>query len=96
MDILVKPIVTEKLTSQGERLNCYGFKVDKRANKLQIKKAIETMYGVTVVSVNTAIVGGKGKNRYTKGGFIQGRSASYKKAIIKVGKDDKIDFYSNI
>jgi large subunit ribosomal protein L23 len=96
MDILIKPIVTEKLTSQGERLNSYGFKVDKRANKLQIKKAIETMYGVTVVSVNTAVVGGKSKNRYTKGGFIQGRTGSYKKAIVKVGKEDKIDFYSNI
>jgi len=96
MDILVKPIVTEKLTAQGENLNCYGFKVDRRANKLQIKKAVETMYGVTVVSVNTAVTGGKSKNRYTKGGFIQGRSGSYKKAFVTVAKDDKIDFYSNI
>ncbi len=96
MDVLIKPIVTEKLTSQGETLNCYGFRVDMRANKLQIKKAIEAMYGVTVVSVNTAIAGGKSKNRYTKGGFIQGRTGSYKKAIVKVAKDDKIDFYSNI
>ena len=96
MEVLIKPIVTEKLTSQGESHNCYGFRVDKRANKVQIKKDVETMYGVTVVAVNTAIVGGKGKNRYTKGGFIQGRSGSYKKAIIKVAKNDKIDFYSNI
>ncbi len=96
MDILIKPIVTEKLTAQGEKLNSYGFKVDKRANKLQIKSAIEAMYGVSVESVNTIIVGGKSKNRYTKGGFIQGRSGSYKKAIVTVAKDDKIDFYSNI
>ena len=96
MDILIKPIVTEKLTAQGEKLNCYGFKVDKRANKLEIKKAVETKYGVTVESVNTVIVGGKSKSRYTKAGFIKGRSNSYKKAIVTVAKDDKIDFYSNI
>jgi large subunit ribosomal protein L23 len=96
MDILVKPIVTEKLTAQGEKLNRYGFKVDKRANKLQIRKAVESRYGVTVDSVNTVIVGGKSKSRYTKAGFIQGRTNSYKKAIVTVGKDDKIDFYSNI
>jgi len=96
MDILVKPIVTEKLTAQGEKLNCYGFKVDKRANKLQIRKAVESKYGVTVESVNTVIVGGKSKSRYTKAGFIQGRTNSYKKAIVTVAKDDKIDFYSNI
>jgi large subunit ribosomal protein L23 len=96
MDILVKPIVTEKLTAQGEKLNCYGFKVDKRANKLEIKKAVESKYGVTVESVNTVIVGGKSKSRYTKAGFIKGRTNSYKKAIVTVAKDDKIDFYSNI
>ncbi len=96
MEILVKPLVTEKLTAQGEKLNRYGFKVDKKANKLQIKKAIEAMYGVTVESVNTVVVGGKKKNRYTKGGFIQGRTSTYKKAIVTVAKDDKIDFYSNI
>ena len=96
MDILVKPIVTEKLTAQGEKLNCYGFKVDKRANKLQIKKAVESKYGVTVDSVNTVIVGGKSKSRYTKAGFIKGRTNSYKKAIVTIAKDDKIDFYSNI
>ena len=96
MDILVKPIVTEKLTAQGEKLNRFGFKVDKRANKLQIKKAVESKYGVTVESVNTVIVGGKSKSRYTKAGYIQGRTNSYKKAIVTVAKDDKIDFYSNI
>ena len=96
MDILIKPIVTEKITAQTEKLNVYGFKVAKKANKLQIKSAVEAMYGVTVESVNTIIVGGKSKNRYTKGGFIQGRSGSYKKAIVTVAENDKIDFYSNI
>lgn len=96
MDILIRPIVTEKLTMQSEKLNCYGFEVDKRANKLQIKKAVEAMYGVTVESVNTLLVGGKSKSRYTKSGFKKGRTKSIKKAIITLTKDDKIDFYSNI
>jgi len=96
MDILVKPIVTEKLTAQGEKLNRYGFEVAKNANKVQIKKAVEAMYGVTVESVNTVIVGGKSKNRYTKAGFIKGRTNTYKKAIVTVANEDKIDFYSNI
>jgi large subunit ribosomal protein L23 len=96
MDILVKPIVTEKLTAQVDKLNTYGFEVMKSANKVQIKKAVEAMYGVTVESVNTIIVGGKSKNRYTKAGFIKGRTNTFKKAIVTVAKDDKIDFYSNI
>ncbi len=96
MDILIRPIVTEKLTTQGEKLNCYGFEVDKRANKLQIKNAVEAMYGVTVESVNTLLVRGKSKSRFTKKGFIKGRTTSIKKAVITLAKDDKIDFYSNI
>ena len=96
MDILIKPIVTEKVTAQTEKLNTYGFKVAKSANKVQIKGAVEAMYGVSVESVNTIIVGGKKKSRHTKGGFIQGRSSTYKKAIVTVAKDEKIDFYSNI
>jgi large subunit ribosomal protein L23 len=96
MDILVRPIVTEKLTAQGDKLNSYGFEVAKNANKIQIKKAVESMYGVTVKSVNTMIINGKSKNRYTKSGFIQGRTGSIKKAIITVANGEKIDFYSNI
>jgi len=96
MDILIKPLVTEKMTGQAEPLNRYGFMVDKRANKLQIKKAIEEMYGVKVDTVNTVIVGGKRKSRYTKSGFIAGKTNSYKKALVTVAKDEKIDFYSNI
>jgi large subunit ribosomal protein L23 len=96
MDILVKPIVTEKMTSQGEKLNRYGFVVSKDSNKIQIKQAIESMYGVTVENVNTVIVGAKKKSRATKAGVIIGRVSAYKKAIVTVAKDDKIDFYSNI
>lgn len=96
MDILKKPIITEKMTAQGEKLNRYGFIVDKKANKLQIRKAVEDMYDVTVASVNTIIYGGKEKSRYTKTGMITGKTSSFKKAIITLAEGDTIDFYSNI
>lgn len=96
MEILLRPIVTEKMTSQGEALNRYGFIVDKKANKLQIKKAVEEMYGVTVDTVNTLLTAGKVKARFTKQGLIKGRKAAEKKAIITLKEGDKIDFYSNI
>jgi large subunit ribosomal protein L23 len=96
MEILQKPIITEKMTNMGEKLNRYGFMVDKRANKLQIKKAIEEMYGVTVETVNTMRYGGKNKSRYTKTGFISGKTNSFKKAIVSLAEGETIDFYSNI
>lgn len=96
MEILLKPIVTEKMTSQGERYNRYGFVVAKSANKLQIKKAIEGLYDVTVHSVNTMRYGGKIKTRNTKSGLLSGRTASRKKAVVTLAEGNKIDFYSNI
>lgn len=70
MDILIKPILTEKMTAQGEKLNRYGFIVDPRANKLQIKSAVEAMYNVVVMDVNTINYMGKLKSRYTKHGLL--------------------------
>ena len=96
MSILLRPIVTEKMTSQGEDMNRYGFIVDKRANKVQIKKAVEELYDVSVASVNTMRYGGKNKMRYTRTGIISGKTKSYKKAIITLIEGDTIDFYSNI
>ncbi|MCX6258789.1 MAG: 50S ribosomal protein L23 [Bacteroidia bacterium] len=96
MEILIKPIITEKMTLQGEKLNRYGFIVDKRANKIQIRKAIHDMYGVTVESVNTIMSGGKAKSRNTRTGSVTGRTNLVKKAIVTLAKDEKIDFYSNI
>ena len=96
MDILLKPIVTEKMTDQGETLGRYGFVVDKKANKIQIKKAIEEMYGVNVVAVNTITYSGKNKSRYTRTGIISGTTKSYKKAIVTLAEGETIDFYSNI
>ena len=96
MGIIIKPIVTEKLTDQGEKLNRYGFIVDRKANKLQIKSAIEQMYNVTVADVNTVNYHGKRKSRYTKSGLLRGRMNHFKKAYITLEGDDKIDFYANI
>jgi large subunit ribosomal protein L23 len=96
MDILIKPLVTEKMNEQSERFNRYGFVVVKSATKPQIKKAIEGMYNVTVDSVNTMVYGGKVKSRYTKSGVISGKTTAYKKAIVTLAEGDSIDFYSNI
>jgi large subunit ribosomal protein L23 len=96
MNILLKPIVTEKMTSQGDKFNRYGFLVDRNANKLQIKKAVEELYSVTVDSVNTMRYGGKVKTRNTKSGLLVGRTAATKKAVVTLAEGNKIDFYSNI
>jgi len=96
MNILLKPIVTEKMTSQGDKFNRYGFIVAKNANKLQIKKAVEELYGVTVSDVNTMRYGGKIKSRNTKSGLLIGKTAATKKAVITLAEGNKIDFYSNI
>ncbi len=96
MDILIRPIVTEKMERLTSKVNQYGFIVDKKANKLQIKRAIEDLYGVTVDSVNTIRYAGKLKSRYTKAGFLSGRTNSFKKALVTLKNGEKIDFYSNI
>ncbi len=96
MDILIKPIITEKMTSQAEKLNCYGFVVDKRANKLEIKGAIEAMYGVKVDSVNTQQYVGKVKTRNTTRGVAVGRVNRNKKAIVTLKTGEVIDFYASI
>ena len=96
MEILIKPILTEKMTAQGEKLNRYGFIVDPRANKYQIRAAIEQMYDVVVTEINTIKYMGKAKSRYTKAGLAKGRTNNYKKAIVVLKEGDKIDFYSNI
>ena len=96
MGIIIKPLVTERMTIQGEKLNRYGFIVDREANKLEIKAAVEQMYNVTVAEVNTMNYHGKRKSRYTKAGMLKGRTNHYKKAIVTVAGEDKIDFYANI
>ncbi len=96
MDILVKPIVTEKMTSLGERYGRYGFIVRRSATKQQIRQAVESLYNVSVETVNTMVYAGKRKSRFTKAGVIAGKTTSYKKAIVTLAKGESIDFYSNI
>jgi large subunit ribosomal protein L23 len=95
MGILIKPLVTEKVSDLNEK-GKYGFIVANHANKVDIKKAVEKMYGVTVEDVNTMIYPGKRKTRYTKKQILTGRTKSFKKAIVTVAEGEVIDFYSGI
>lgn len=96
MEVLVKPLITEKMTDLSEKKGQYGFVVNRKANKLEVKQVIEKMYGVTVESVNTMIIPGKKRSRNTKTKFIVGRTSAVKKAIVTLAEGDTIDFYSNI
>jgi len=96
MGIIIKPIVTEKMTKLGDKLNRYGFRVQKDANKIQISEAVKALYNVEVVAVNTTNYAGKKKSRFTKAGLIEGRTGAYKKAVVTVKEGETIDFYSNI
>ena len=96
MNIIIKPVITEKMTAMGEKMNRYAFIVHKKANKLQIRQAVEDLYGVDVESVNTMNYSGKEKSRFTNSGVISGRTNSYKKAIVTLADGETIDFYSNI
>ena len=96
MGVIVKPVITEKMTEKGESLNQYGCIVDTHANKLQIKTEVENLYGVQVVSVNTMRYSGKSKSRMTKTGLLTGKTKAFKKAIVTLADGETIDFFSNI
>ncbi|MDP4277038.1 MAG: 50S ribosomal protein L23 [Bacteroidota bacterium] len=96
MGIIIKPIVTEKMTAMTDKYSRYGFRVQPDANKIEIAKAVQDMYNVTVVDVNTINYRGKNKSRYTKSGMVKGSESAFKKAIVTLKKGDVIDFYSNI
>jgi large subunit ribosomal protein L23 len=95
-DVLIKPVLSEKANAQQDKLRRYAFKVARKANKLEIKKAVEEFYGVAVVDVNTATAPGKNKTRFTKAGFISGQKPAYKKAFITLAEGETIDLYANI
>ncbi len=97
-DILIRPLISEKTTlmSQNPKLNKYGFVVDRKANKLEIKKAVEKMYGVQVVDVNTSIRPGKMKMRQTTKGVTKGVKGRYKKAYVTLNGGESIDFYAGV
>lgn len=96
MSIIIKPIITEKVTKEGEVFNRFGFVVSKKANKVEIKKAVEAAYGVSVVNVNTMNVRPDRTTKYTKSGLISGKTNAYKKAIVQVQEGETIDFYNNV
>lgn len=95
-NIIIKPLVTEKMTDLTDKQNRFGFIVRPDANKLEIKNEVEALYNVTVVDVNTMRYAGKNKKRYTRSGVIKGRTNAYKKAIVTLAEGDTIDFYGNI
>ncbi|MFT5236652.1 MAG: large subunit ribosomal protein L23 [Ulvibacter sp.] len=96
MNILIKPIITEKATKDAEENNIFGFVVNPKANKVEIKKAVEAAYGVSVEKVRTMNVRPNRKTRQTKTGVQTGKTNAFKKAIVQVAEGDTIDFYNNI
>ena len=96
MGIIMKPVITEKMTAKSDALNQYGFIVDKEANKIQIKLEVEALYDVQVAAVNTMNYSGKSKSRFTKSGVITGKTRAFKKAVVTLAEGESIDFFSNI
>ena len=96
MNISIKPVITEKATRLQDRLQVYTFRVSPDADKNQIRHLVESLYGVKVVRVNTAVVRAKNKSRGTKSGLLRGNTAKWKKAFVTVAEGQNIDFYSNI
>ena len=96
MNILIKPIITEKATNDSELFNRYAFVVDKNANKVEIKEAVEAVYGVSISSVKTLNYPSKRNTKYTKKGLVTGIKSGYKKAIVQLAEGESIDFYNNL
>jgi large subunit ribosomal protein L23 len=95
-EVLIRPVLSEKINKQTEKLNRYAFIVGRKANKLEIKKAVESFYGVQVVDVNTAVMPGKAKSRFTKAGLLSGRKPAKKKAYVTVAEGESIDLYGTV
>ena len=95
--IIKKPIITEKATGATEKQNRFTFAVDRGANKIEIKNAVEKMYGVSVTEVRTMNYGGgKSSVKYTNKGIVEQRNARYKKAVVTVADGETIDLFTNI
>jgi large subunit ribosomal protein L23 len=95
-EVLIKPILSEKANQLQEKRSIYSFRVARKANKLEIKKAVEDFYGVNVADVRTLVVPSKAKSRMTKSGVISGRKPGYKKALVILAEGESIDLYANI
>jgi large subunit ribosomal protein L23 len=96
MSILIKPIITEKATTNSELNNCFTFQVNNKANKVEIKKAVEAAYGVSVEKVRTINVRPDRSTKYTKTGIQHGKTNAVKKAIVQLAEGETIDLYSNM
>jgi len=95
-EVLIKPILSEKVNKQTEKMNRYAFVVGRKANKIEIKKAVEEFYGVQVTDVNTSVTPGKAKSRNTKAGVVSGRKPAKKKAYVTVAQGETIDLYGTV
>ncbi len=95
-NILIKPIISEKAEGLSDKQGQYTFVVDRKANKIEIRKAVEKMYSVNVESVNTLTMPGKSKKRFTRAGVQSGRVSPVKKAIVKLAAGEEIDFFGDI
>lgn len=93
-EVIIKPLVTEKVNRLTDKFNRYSFVVDKRANKLEIRKAVNDFYGVTVLDVNTMVVPAKARTKFTTSGVLKGRKPGYKKAVVTVAPGESIDLFS--
>jgi large subunit ribosomal protein L23 len=96
MSILIKPIITEKATANSELNNCFTFMVKTKANKVEIKKAVEAAYGVSVEKVRTINVRPDRKTKFTKTGIQHGKTNAVKKALVQLAEGESIDLYANI
>ena len=94
--VLIKPIITEKAELLSNGFNQFSFVVNKKANKIEIKKAVEDLYSVSVAAVNTLVMPAKARSRNTRSGVINGRVSSYKKAIVTLAEGETIDFFGDI
>lgn len=94
-DVLIRPVLSEKVNQQTEKFNRYTFIIDRKANKLEVKKAIEEFYGIQVKEVNTMVSPSKAKSRNTKAGLVTGRKPLKKKAIVTLAEGESIDLYGN-
>jgi large subunit ribosomal protein L23 len=95
-EVLIRPILSEKINKQTEKMNRYAFIVSRKANKLEVKKAVEDFYGVQVTDVNTTVMPGKAKSRNTKAGVVSGRKPAKKKAYVTVAEGETIDIYGTV
>ncbi len=93
--IIYRPIVTEKISTLQDK-GVYAFEVKLNANKIEIAKAIENKFKVTVTKVRTMNFKGKSKTQMTRRGRFEGKTSHFKKAIVKLKAGDKIDLFTNV